>query len=111
MRNFLDSNYLTHLQLGHCYRYYHTGSYCLGLHCKLARSASTVQVAQHTRADFVTVTNDYFTGDEPPGPGQAPTGRWVPLGAATQARGHRTGGSGPTMVAPWSHHGRAIVAP
>lgn len=48
--------------------------------------ATRAQVAQHTGADVVTVCNDYFFGDDPPERGRVPTGRWVPLGAATTAR-------------------------
>jgi len=41
-----------------------------------------ISVAFHTGADVVTCTNDYFYGNDPPGVGRVPTGRWVPLGAA-----------------------------
>lgn len=49
-----------------------------------AREISTfVSVAMHTKADVLTCTNDYFYGNDAPGPDKTPTGRWVPLGAAT----------------------------
>ena len=42
-----------------------------------------VSVAMHTKADVLTCTNDYFYGNDAPGRDRTPTGRWVPLGAAT----------------------------
>ena len=32
---------------------------------------------------MLTCSNDYFASDDPPTPDRVPTGRWVPLGAAT----------------------------
>ncbi|KAK3281867.1 hypothetical protein CYMTET_10367 [Cymbomonas tetramitiformis] len=45
--------------------------------------ATFVSVAFHTHADVLTCSNDYFYGNDPPSPDRNPTGRWVPLGAAT----------------------------
>lgn len=42
-----------------------------------------VEVAQRTGADVLTCSNDYFYGNDPPSLDRVPTGRWVPLGAAT----------------------------
>eukprot|EP00899_Mesostigma_viride_P005769 jgi/Mesvir1/15193/Mv06430-RA.1 len=51
-------------------------------YAKQSEISTFVSVADRTGADVLTCSNDYFFGNEPPGPDRVPTGRWVPLGAA-----------------------------
>mmetsp|Transcript_34697 Transcript_34697/g.66267 ORF Transcript_34697/g.66267 Transcript_34697/m.66267 type:complete len:1019 (-) Transcript_34697:294-3350(-) len=52
-------------------------------YAKVHEIRTFVDVAHHTKADVCTCSNDYFAGNDPPTPDRVPTGRWVPLGAAT----------------------------
>jgi len=52
-------------------------------YAKFHEITTFVNVAYHTGADVLTCSNDYFYGNDPPSPDRMPTGRWVPLGAAT----------------------------